>query len=111
MKGSSDNVRRLRSALDSFGVPITAEDTHRMREPRKFLRFGVEPRRIEILNFLDGCEYEVANRRADHEKLGDSSVGVLGLVDYVATKQASGRPKDQSDLALLRSMIGKLPGD
>jgi hypothetical protein len=31
--------------------------------------------------------------------------------DYVATKRASGRPKDFSDVTLLRSMIGPLPGD
>jgi hypothetical protein len=93
------------------GVPIGADDAGRMMEPRKFLRFGAEPCRIEILNFLDGCEYEVASLRADHEKLGDSHVSILGLSDYVATKRASGRPKDESDLVLLRSMIGNLPGD
>jgi hypothetical protein len=111
IRRSNENASKLRADLDSFGVRITAEDAHRMTEPRKFLRFGVEPRRIEILNFLDGCEYEVASLRADHEKLGDSRVAILGLADYVATKRASGRPKDASDLDLLRSMIGKLPGD
>jgi hypothetical protein len=111
MRRSSENVNKLRAALETFGVPITADDAGRMMEPRKFLRFGAEPCRIEILNFLDGCEYEVASLRADHEKLGDSHVSILGLSDYVATKRASGRPKDESDLVLLRSMIGNLPGD
>ena len=82
-----------------------------MLSERKFLRFGREPTRIEILNFLDGCEFPVASKRAEHEVLGDTEVPILSLEDYVATKVASGRPKDISDLTLLRSMIGPLPGD
>ena len=111
MRRSDENAHKLQQALSDFGLEISDSDVNQMLTERKFLRFGHEPTRIEILNFLDGCEFELASTRACHETLGSVSVAILCLEDYVATKRASGRPKDASDLALLRSMIRLLPGD
>jgi len=111
MHRTSENARRLGLALADFGLPLSESDIQLMMTERKFLRFGNEPMRVEILNFLDGCEYDTASARASHETLGGVPVSILGIEDYIATKRASGRPKDASDLALLRSMIGHLPGD
>jgi hypothetical protein len=111
MRRTRENADRLRLALAEFGVPITRDDAEQMTLERKFLRFGHEPRRVEILNFLDGCEYDSAAHRAEMAPLADMNVPILSLPDYVATKRASGRPKEASDLDLLREMIGRLPGD
>ena len=111
MRKSVENAARLRAALAEFGVTLSEEETAQLTEERKLLRFGRTPRRVEILNFLDGCDYETASRRSDQTRLADRVVLVLCLEDYVATKRASGRPKDASDLVLLRSAIGQLPGD
>jgi hypothetical protein len=111
MRRSKSNTLRLQRALADFGIRISDTDTAQLLEERKFLRFGHPPTKIEILNFLDGCEFDTAAARAPKETLGQVEVAILSLEDYVATKQASGRPKDASDLALLRSMIGDLPGD
>ena len=111
MRRSAENAKNLAAALSDFGLPLSDSDVQEMLNERKFLRFGHEPTRIEILNFLDGCDFETASTRACHESLGGVPVSILGLEDYVATKRPSGRPKDESDLTLLRSMIGRLPGD
>lgn len=111
MRRSEENARRLQIALTEFGLAIPNAVIAELQKERKFLRFGKEPRRVEILNFLDGCDFDAAWIRAKHEVLGGVPVSILGLEDYVATKVASGRPKDASDLTLLRSAIGKLPGD
>ena len=111
IRRTTENAARLRSALTDFGIPITQFEADELTEERKFLRFGHEPFRVEILNFLDGCDYEGAISRAARDHLGGVDVAILGLEDYVATKKASGRPKDAWDLAALRSMLGRLPGD
>jgi hypothetical protein len=111
MRRTVGNAKKLQLAMADFGLPISEEDAHHLVLERKFLRFGHAPSRVEILNFLDGCEFDVAFNRARHELLAGVDVAVLGLEDYVATKRASGRPKDLSDLDLLRSSIGPLPGD
>lgn len=111
MRRTEANARLLQSALSDFGLPLPESAVAELLSERKFLRFGIEPSRIEILNFLDGCDFDLAWSRALHDTLGGVPVAILGLEDYVATKRASGRPKDLSDLVLLRSMIGPLPGD
>ena len=111
MRRSEENARKLGQALADFGLHLSDSDIASMSEERKYLRFGHEPTRVDILNFLAGCDYDAASTRALQETLGGVSVAILGLEDFVATKVASGRPKDASDLALLRSAIGQLPGD
>ena len=85
-------------AMSDFGLPISDADTDQLLAEREFLRFGYPPSRIEILNFLDGCDFDTAFARAKHEQLAGIDVAVLGLGDCVAAKRASGRPKDLSDL-------------
>jgi len=111
MRRTEENARKLDLTLADFGLPISDADVQQMHAKGKFRLFGHEQTRVEILNFLDGCDYEEASARASHELLGGIPVSILGLEDYVATKVASGRPKDASDLILLRSKIGPLPGD
>lgn len=111
VRRTENNVLRLRSALNEFGIVITEEAAKGLLGERRMLFFGVEPRRIDVLNFLDGCDYDQASERAVDQELGGTPVRILSLEDYVATKRASGRVKDQSDLALLREAIGPLPGD
>jgi len=101
MRRSEENVEKLRRALADFGVPISDADIRQMLLERKFLRFGHEPRRVEIPNFLDGCEYDQAAARACHENLGGASVAILGLMDYVATKRAA----DRKTSAILNSFV------
>lgn len=108
---TESNASKVQAALAEFGIPISDAVARALLEERRMLRFGVAPTKIEILNFLDGCEFPTAFDRARSERIGGTPVRILGLEDYVATKRASGRPKDASDLTLLRSAIGPLPGD
>jgi hypothetical protein len=111
VRRSRENAARIQVALRDFGVALSDEEAAQLLEERKMLRLGHPPHRIEILNFLDGCDYEAAESRATEERIGNVPVKVLGIVDYVATKRASGRPKDRSDLVLLREALGYLPDE
>ncbi len=64
---------------------------------------GHKPNRADFLNFLDGVEYDSANKSKLVGSLAGEPVYFISLADYVATKKASGRAKDFSDLAMLRS--------
>lgn len=108
---TEENNARLQTALREFGLELSDENMRDFLRERKFLRFGHVPVRIEILNFLDGCDFDAAFPRSPEQVVAGTRARFLGLEDYVATKQASGRPKDAADLELLRSMIGPLPGD
>jgi predicted nucleotidyltransferase len=111
VRRTRENASRVQAALRDFGIALSGEEAVQLLEERKMLRLGHPPHRIEILNFLDGCHYETAAERAVEERIGNTQVKVLGIIDYVATKRASGRPKDLSDLVLLKEALGYLPGE
>ena len=58
------------------------------------------------MNFLDGVEFDSAWQRKTLGRLVDLEVAFLSLDDYIATKRASGRPKDLADLATLSEILG-----
>jgi len=108
---TEENAGKLREALFDFGIQLSDDHVRQLLLERKFLRLGHAPNKIEILNFLDGCEFSTAVARRSMGELAGIAVPILGLEDYVLTKKASGRPKDGSDLALLKEAIGILPGE
>ncbi len=76
------------------------------------LQLVVNPQRVDILTFLDGCDFEKAFQRSNHAQISGLNVKFLSVEDYVLTKNASGRRKDLRDLEDLREALGTpLPGD
>lgn len=99
------NIERLASALEKFGVTVPENSRDQMAtKERGVLFIGKKPNRADFLNFLDGLEFDTAARSALSGILADQPVRFLSLNDYIATKRASGRPKDQADLALLKTL-------
>jgi hypothetical protein len=62
---------------------------------------------VDILTFLDGCDYSSASTNAKVESLSGMPVRILSLTDYIATKKASARPKDFDDLRRLGEVLGR----
>jgi predicted nucleotidyltransferase len=100
---SSENARRIFSSLASFGVLADEAEMQRFaNDPRAMIVLGAKPNQVEILNFLDGVEFEEAHSRAVQADLGGITAPIISRDDFIATKVASGRAKDLADLALLR---------
>lgn len=106
---SEENAQRVRQVLEEFGVSMSDEAARQLTEDKRLLQLGIPPRRVDILTFLDGCDWETASGRTIEGDLSGLRVKVLSLEDYVLTKRASGRAKDRLDLELLREQIGYLP--
>ena len=112
VRRSDENIVLVRNALDEFGFALTDEAENRLKDdPRGFIALGRKPNRVDLLNFLDGVDFQEAWTRRSPGLLAGLEVNFLGLEDYVATKKASGRTKDTLDLEFLREAIGSLPGD
>ena len=104
---SPDNARQLFSALQDFwkqDVP-GIDDPSRLQDTGAVFQFGLPPNRIDLLNDIDGIDFEGAWPRRtqvdiEHES-GSISVAYIGLRDLIENKRASGRPKDLDDLPYL----------
>ncbi len=101
---SKQNIDRLAQALQEFGVTVPESARNEMVfKDRGVIFLGHKPNRADFLNFLDGVEFSSADQSKLPGILADQPVNFISLENYIATKKASGRPKDASDLAMLRT--------
>ncbi len=108
---SSDNCRRLYSALQEFwgGTVPVVESAQELTQPGLVVQFGRPPNRIDLLSQVDGTEFDQAWERREEALMVGASEEVplpfLGLQDLIASKRAAGRPKDLDDLRYLERKL------
>ena len=102
-----ENAVRLYKALEEFwqGDIPELEDTSDLEDQGVIFQFGIPPNRIDLLNEIDGVDFDTAwNGRTQVELRTESGhfvVNYIGLEELVQNKEASGRPKDLEDLPFL----------
>ncbi len=105
IRRSQANEEKLIKALLEFGFPVDAGQIRWFFEsPRAIKKLGVKPNLIELLNFLDGLDFDAACLRGEPAKIGEASVSVISLSDLLINKAAVGRPQDLADIHLLRQI-------
>jgi len=97
VSNGEENARRLMRALADFGFGETELRVDLFTEPDSVVRMGVEPMKIEILNYLKGVDFKEAYSRRRSVEVEDISVDLIALQDLLANKRAVGRPKDLVD--------------
>ncbi|OGL46337.1 MAG: hypothetical protein A2161_20745 [Candidatus Schekmanbacteria bacterium RBG_13_48_7] len=106
-KCDTENASKLFSALSEFwggNIPET-ETFEELTQVGLILQFGVPPNRIDLINSIDGVEFDKAWKDKNtvfftlHSK--DVPVHYISLENLIENKEASGRPKDAEDLKYL----------
>ena len=100
------NGQRVFSALAAFGAPlarlgVTADD---FAKPGRVVQIGLPPLRIDVINQLDGVDFEEARREAGTFEVDGRSIRVIGRAALLANKRATGRPQDLSDVVALERL-------
>lgn len=95
-----DNVRRVLETLAEFGFPSPSDDP--FAEPKSLVRLGVEPVKIEILNYLEGVDFDDAYARRQTSPTEDIEIDLISLEDLLVNKTVVGRDKDLLDVKELR---------
>lgn len=98
---STENVARLCRALEEFGAPPIVIDPTSLMHPDMVSMFGNPPVRIDLLSNISGVTYAQVWKGRVTLALNDETLHVIGLTELRASKAASGRAKDKSDLRLL----------
>jgi hypothetical protein len=105
IKADAANAEATYAALASFGAPLDNIRVKDLVEPRNFIRFGREPRAVDILPAIDGVDFDAAwEKRVPGVIDPDSGLAAffISSADLVAAKLAAGRPQDIADVAALR---------
>jgi predicted nucleotidyltransferase len=101
-----ENVERCLKALREFGFGEGDVSPDMFSKPKSIVRMGVEPVRIEILNFLEGVDFESAYERRELRPAEDIQFDVISLPDLIANKRTVGRDKDLLDVKELTKVNG-----
>src|SRR5687767_10001210 len=96
-----ENAKRILAALEKFGFGGLGATPDLLLEPKKVIRMGEPPVRIELLTQISGVAFEECFARREIVTIEDISVNVISLPDLKINKRASGRGKDLLDLEQL----------
>jgi hypothetical protein len=75
-----------------------------MSQDRQMIVLGRKPSSVDLLNFLDGVEFEEAWRNKTKGQVFGVETWIIGKSDFIKTKIATGRPKDLLDLELMKEI-------
>lgn len=99
---SSDNAKRIMSALEEFGfgqVGVSAED---FQEPGTAVTLGEQPNQIDLLTSMSSVPAGKILDRAVITFIEEVEVKVVSYEDLIDAKREAGRPKDRIDLDELK---------
>ena len=100
----SDNAEKLVDVFHDFGMQAEEISPPLFMEPGNIVRMGVAPVRIEVLNDIDGVEFQDCLPRSATIEIDGVPVKLISLSDLRKNKRASGRYKDLDDLEHLPDM-------
>ncbi|WP_158941963.1 hypothetical protein [Granulicella sp. S190] len=100
---SDANVSNVFTALADFGAPLTGLTPRDFQDPAWGYQIGQPPSRIDILQELDGINFEAAwNSSEDGIIDDDIPVRYLSVEHLIKNKLAIGRLRDLADVEALR---------
>lgn len=98
-----ENADRVLGALAAFGAPRGLVKRSHLLKPDIVVQVGVEPSRVDILTSIDGVKFEAAYKARTETEVGGVRVPFVSLAHLIQNKRATGRERDQSDVAMLQA--------
>jgi len=101
VRASADNARRVRRAIESFGMPVDRISVEDLEKPGLVLQFGFPPQRIDVMNSIDGITFDEAWPNRILIDVEGRQHPVIGKDDLIRNKRAAARAQDLVDVAEL----------
>ncbi|HON10422.1 MAG TPA: nucleotidyltransferase [Chitinispirillaceae bacterium] len=94
---SDENIANLKKALLDFGFQPHELPDELFKTKGNIITFGIEPIRIDLLNEIDGVEFE--NAWLNHLKgnYGNTEVNFISKIDLIKNKSSTSHLQDKSD--------------
>ena len=105
IQANAANAKTTYAALAAFGAPLQGIRPDDFTDRNSFFRFGRDPKGFDILPSIPGVDFDAAWERRV-EIVIDPATGLkanfISADDLIASKLASGRPRDLADVDELR---------
>ena len=100
---SPENAALVFAALARFGAPLDSITPADFQDPKSNFQIGVAPSRIDILQMIDGIEFDAAWQASEPGMIGDIAVRYIAFEDLIKNKLVAGRLQDLADVEALRA--------
>lgn len=101
VEASKENSSKVYRSLAQFGSPVSALSEETFCETGIVFQIGVAPRRIDILTYIDGVNFEEGYRGKKVIEVEGLRIPFLSKEDLVRNKKATGRERDRLDADIL----------
>jgi hypothetical protein len=107
---SDTNAEKMMVVLNEFGVhiPKLSKEDFLRENPLAGVHFGREPLRIDILNSIDGVNFEECYSNKQTMIFEGTPIYYIHFDDLKKNKLSSGRTKDKADIEELEMKFKKL---
>jgi ribosomal protein L7/L12 len=103
IRADEKNSRAVFRALASFGAPIAGMSPADFNDGKSWFQMGFPPERIDILQKIDGIEFDEAWETRIYAIVNDFlRVPVISAEKLIRNKLAAGRPRDLLDVEEIR---------
>lgn len=99
VRATPENAGRVWKALADYGAPLESLSLDDFSSPGMTFQIGLPPYRIDILTDISGVTFDEAWPNRVYGDFGGANYPVIGKVEFIRNKIASGRPKDLADVA------------
>jgi hypothetical protein len=101
VRPTPENARRVLLALKRFGAPLLDLTQQDLETKGTVFQIGQPPRRIDIMNEIDGVGFDEAWEARVSREVDGVTVPVISREHRLRNKRAAGRPRDRADAAWL----------
>lgn len=101
---SEQNASRLLKVIKDFGLASLGFVKEDFLKEGFISQIGRPPLRIDILNSIDGVDFDDAYNSVQIIELEELKVPYIGLGDFIKNKQATGRKKDLLDIKEIKKV-------
>lgn len=102
---SESNAEKLLQVVKGFGMASLGFQKEDFLQPGYISQIGYPPLRIDILNSIDGVEFNEAFENRQKIVEGDLEISYIGLKELVQNKIASGRKQDIQDIREIKKVL------
>ncbi|HVI47051.1 MAG TPA: nucleotidyltransferase [Chitinophaga sp.] len=104
---SDKNAEKLLRVIDDFGMTSLGFEKEDFLQPGYISQIGYPPLRIDILNNIDGVDFQEAYGNRQKIVEGGLEIWYIGLQELLVNKIASGRKMDIADAQQIKKIIPK----
>jgi hypothetical protein len=97
-----DNAQAVYEALAAYGAPLGNTTPEDFQNPDSILRLGVPPVCVDILQKIDGIDFDSVWRDSSEHTVDGVRARYISAEHLITNKLASGRPQDLADVAAIR---------